>query len=247
MSDTKLIVTKSKLDALATSISTKSGVAAPMTIAQMKAAVDGIAGGGSIIQDEDGYLMFGSNGQRSLTIENIITGEYPNGRTILNATTIDSYRGTFHPKQSWTVYAPNCKILNDSAFRQALKMTIAVFPAITTINTGYCFYQCANLTIVDLFSPSSIPQQLFNMCSAFNVLIIRNNSISTLGNINAFASTPFASGKAGGTLYVPSALISSYQSATNWSTILSYENNQILPIEGSIYKTQYADGTPISN
>lgn len=38
----KVIVTKTKLDALATSISGKSGVAAPMTIAQMKAAVDGI-------------------------------------------------------------------------------------------------------------------------------------------------------------------------------------------------------------
>ena len=42
----KVIVTKSKLDALAGSISEKSGVAAPMTIAQMKAAVDGIVIGG---------------------------------------------------------------------------------------------------------------------------------------------------------------------------------------------------------
>ena len=50
----------------------------------------------------------------------------------------------------------------------------------------------------------------------------------------------------GGTLYVPQALISTYQSATNWSTILGYANNQILPIEGSIYENQYADGTPFT-
>lgn len=43
----KVIVTKSKLDALATSISTKSGESLPMTIAQMKSAVDGISGNGS--------------------------------------------------------------------------------------------------------------------------------------------------------------------------------------------------------
>ena len=44
MSD-KMIVTKSKLDALATSISNKSGISVPMTIAQMKTAVDGITTG----------------------------------------------------------------------------------------------------------------------------------------------------------------------------------------------------------
>lgn len=45
----KVIVTKSKLDALATSISTKSGESLPMTIAQMKSAVDGISGSGSSV------------------------------------------------------------------------------------------------------------------------------------------------------------------------------------------------------
>lgn len=42
----KVIVTKSKLDALATSISTKSGASTPMTIDEMKTAVDSISGGG---------------------------------------------------------------------------------------------------------------------------------------------------------------------------------------------------------
>ena len=67
-----------------------------------------------------------------------------------------------------------------------------------------------------------------------------------MANVNALNnSNPFANGKSGGTLYVPADMISSYQSATNWSTILGYANNQILPIEGSIYETQYVDGTPI--
>ena len=42
----KVVVTKSKLDSLATSISTKSGISTPMTIDQMTSAVDSISGGG---------------------------------------------------------------------------------------------------------------------------------------------------------------------------------------------------------
>lgn len=43
----KVIVTKSKLDSLATVISAKSGVSKPMTIDQMASAVSSISGGGS--------------------------------------------------------------------------------------------------------------------------------------------------------------------------------------------------------
>lgn len=86
---------------------------------------------------------------------------------------------------------------------------------------------------------------VFSGDTSLTTLIIRKESLAVLNNINSFTNTPFASGGTGGTLYVPQALISSYQSATNWSTILGYANNQILPIEGSIYENAYADGTPI--
>lgn len=82
-----------------------------------------------------------------------------------------------------------------------------------------------------------------------STIILRYSYVITLGNVSCFNNTPFASGKAGGTLYVPSALVATYQAATNWSTILGYgegAQNQILPIEGSIYENAYADGTPIA-
>lgn len=83
----------------------------------------------------------------------------------------------------------------------------------------------------------------------FDTLIIRNychigNSITALDNAN-FTGTPFASDGTGGTLYVPSAQVSEYQAATNWSTLLARTNNQILSIEGSYYETHYADGTSV--
>lgn len=87
----------------------------------------------------------------------------------------------------------------------------------------------------------------FSGCTALNVLVLRRTAgVCALANINAFTNSPFASGKAGGTLYVPQSLLASYQSAANWSTILGYSTNSIQPIEGSIYETQYVDGTPIA-
>lgn len=86
----------------------------------------------------------------------------------------------------------------------------------------------------------------FSNATNMATLILRRGTLVILGNINAFNGTPFASGKSGGTLYVPQALISSYESATNWSTILGYANNSIQAIEGSQYENYYADGTPIT-
>lgn len=92
----------------------------------------------------------------------------------------------------------------------------------------------------------SIGANAFYQCNSFSTFIIRGSAVMPLSNTSAFTSANrWKSGGAGGTLYVPSALISSYQSATNWSTILGYTNNSIQAIEGSIYETQYADGTPI--
>ena len=95
-------------------------------------------------------------------------------------------------------------------------------------------------------SDGSFGGNSFVNTATLDTFIIRADSVMPLGNINNFDGTCFASGKSGGTLYVPSSLKSSYESATNWSTILGYANNQIKAIEGSIYETQYADGTPIS-
>lgn len=136
-----------------------------------------------------------------------------------------------------------------NAFANMPNLEYAVLPKNTRIyNTA--FANDTKLKAVDFlgstgngFSGSSMA---FSSANAFKVLVIRLTSgVCRLNSTAVFNSCPFASGKAGGTLYVPQDLIASYQAATNWSTILGYANNQILPIEGSIYETQYADGTPI--
>lgn len=71
-----------------------------------------------------------------------------------------------------------------------------------------------------------------------NILILRQtDAVPSLANTGAFSGTKFASGKAGGTLYVPNTMIASYQAASNWSTILGYETNSIVKLEGSPYES----------
>jgi len=161
----------------------------------------------------------------------------------------------------------NCTSVGDGAFYGCSALATLKLPNLTTIVGSSVFYSVVaplvfpklatypsinaingcKASAIDLGPTiSNIPSFMFNSSSNLKTLILRKTSIADLGAINAFNGTPFASNGTGGALYVPSALISTYQSATNWSTILGYANNQILPIEGSIYETQYADGTPIT-
>lgn len=144
-------------------------------------------------------------------------------------------------------------------------------------NSGqYIFYQCSNMETLILSGSGFVPSNTTRDCSklvAIDItgmglkqgsafynstllsnLIIRDDTVAELGNNNVFTGTPFASGGTGGTLYVPSSLVSQYTQASNWSTILGYANNQIksiesthtdpnAPIDLTLY---YADGTPIS-
>ena len=115
------------------------------------------------------------------------------------------------------------------------------------------FDSCTSLEKVD-WSGSGINGKMFIGCSSLTTLILRRSSsiVSVVGN--SFDNTPFASGKTGGTIYIPKVLYDhlgdgtslDYKSATNWSTYDGYGTITWMPIEGSIYENAYADGTPIS-
>ena len=129
-------------------------------------------------------------------------------------------------------------------FRNCSHLVGLVLPSYTGVFGQGFFEGCSALTYIDVLGGSfgSFGGNKAN----FNLLIVRKTaSVASLSSINGFNNTPFANDGTGGTLYVPSALISSYQSATNWSTILGYANNSIEAIEGSQYENYYADGTPI--
>ena len=77
-------------------------------------------------------------------------------------------------------------------------------------------YDNKKLEIVDLGGCTSIGTEALKGCSVLKAVILRRNvDVVTLGGTNAFTNTPVASGT--GYIYVPSSLVDSYKSATNWS------------------------------
>ena len=109
-------------------------------------------------------------------------------------------------------------------------------PALTTI-AGFAFYECTKLTDVsfpsltevpyngmrqfkglvkaDFHSLSKIGANAFYQCTNLEALVIRTNNICTLASGTVLTATKIQSGD--GYIYVPSTLVGTYKSATNWS------------------------------
>lgn len=151
-----------------------------------------------------------------------------------------------------TLKVPNVTAVNGNCINGTGITTLILPKLTTTYGKPYSFAEAKQLKAADFSKLTNIVANVFKNNAKMDCLVIRTSSLCA-GQISAFDGTPFASGKAGGTLYVPASLISSYESATNWSTILSYPNNQIksiesthtdpnAPVDLTLY---YVDGTPI--
>ena len=143
-------------------------------------------------------------------------------------------------------YLPKISAINGQQVFVAPKVKCVVLPSLQIL-TNNCFYASnAQLEKVDMLGGGLIRNGNFRNYSKLSLLIFRNtSSITTLNQLNDIETTKFGANGSGGTLYVPQALISSYQADSKWSTILGYTNNRILPIEGSEYDLYYADGSLI--
>lgn len=175
-------------------------------------------------------------------LDGTFTGRFETSATFLRDSVLQSLNGMT------SIYSTELEKTGSWSVSRCSNLETAVLTKCKELG-GATFRECPKFKALDIYGATN--KYLNNQCcmsdTLFDTFIIRNSiGVSPLNNANFFQSTPFASDGTGGTLYVPQALISSYQSATNWSTILGYANNQIKAIEGSIYETQYADGTPIS-
>lgn len=178
------------------------------------------------------YLFYGSTSLQSIEMPNY-AGSIPSN-AFRSCTALTSVK---LPKVTGT---------GGNAFQGCTALTALALPGITGGMGTDTIRGCTSLTAVDLNAPSTLGANFFNGNTVMTTLVLRKSSVVGLGNVNAFSSTPFASGGSGGTIYVPSALINSYKSASNWSTINGYGKTTWTAIEGSYYETHYADGTVIS-
>lgn len=218
---------------------------------------------------EGDFTLTDVSGGGTDTLEQMLTYSLSSYSSDISGSLIDN--AFYKVRNLVSVSFPNITLLNNQTFYEAPQLANVNLPKVTTLSGNNHFRGCTALQTIALPAlvttsagggpffqagtetadlgqahTNGIGNNFFYNCPLTTLILRYTGGVCPLGTPGAFNGTPFASGGTGGTLYVPSALISSYQSATNWSTILGYANNQILPIEGSIYETQYADGTVIS-
>ncbi len=147
---------------------------------------------------------------------------------------------------------PNVKSIGGSAFQGCTALMTPSFPSATSIGRS-AFYNAvvdklvlpsattlgSNITNfaaeVDLSAKPSIVASAFAGDYNLMSLVLRNASQLTLANTNALTNTPIASGI--GHIFVPSELVDTYKSATNWATYA----NQIVSLDE--YPKEVVTGT----
>lgn len=130
---------------------------------------------------------------------------------------------------------PNLTTVSQRAFNSCRSLTSVNIPEATRLNQA-AFCDCRVLTAIDLPKVTYMEHYAFQACSTLTTVILRSETLCSLQGNTVFQDTPFASGGTGGVVYVPSALIESYKTATNWSALFEAGSLTFAAIEGSEYE-----------
>lgn len=206
------------------------------------------SGGGAVVDDpvvqplevsENGTYTApdGVDGYSPVTVNVPIPDGYIQPSGTLNITENGQYDVTDKAKVVINVESSG-GTSDNTVIDKIVDRSITGFTSSTLKTVGqYAFQACTKLTKVDI-TATRINGYAFG-ASGLDTLILRSTSVVTLAAMTAFNgrySTSWAEGDDYlGVLYVPSALISNYKSATNWSNLLN-RGWDIQAIEGSEYE-----------
>lgn len=135
----------------------------------------------------------------------------------------------------------NVTALSSNAFGLCKSLTEnPPMPKVKTIQ-GNAFNTCSLLTKLDFPSVTSILASAFVNCYSLKTLILRSETLCSLGASSAFNNCYHYRGTANATynpdglfdgyVYVPSTLVESYQTATNWSSLYANHQNMFRALE----------------
>jgi hypothetical protein len=112
-----------------------------------------------------------------------------------------------------SISLPEVTTIGNDAFYYCTSLASIYLPKVTTINAG-AFYHCTSLTSISLPEVTTIGSDAFYYCTSLKLINLTNSStVCTLSNANGIPSGCY--------IQVPSSLLDSYKSATNWSSISS--------------------------
>lgn len=171
---------------------------------------------------------FGSGGGTddlaTAIVERSIT-EYKND----TITTIGTY--AFHScKELTKLEVPLVTSIGDFAFNGCSKLTEARLPNLIGRPGTSAFQDATMLTFADLGLCDNLGYNTFYDTPLKILILRRKDGVATLPNISAFTHVT------GFTVYVPSALLEDYKTATNWVTLYDAGTCDFAAIEGSEYE-----------
>ena len=255
-----VIVKKSDRVAVADAVRRNSDTTEPMTLGDIIEGIDeigasGITPEGTIEITENG--TYDVTTYASATVEvgggvNPLDALIDGSITELtsNATSVRGYCFYKQPKLT-TINLPVATSIGMYAFNECTKLTTINLPLVTSVGsssmaateiTSIClpliteipdsvFQVCKNLTTADFTLVKKIGVYVFYSCYKLTSLILRSDTLCTLGSTTSFNncyhyhgtvnSTYNPNGDKDGYIYVPKALIEDYKVATNWVTYAS--------------------------
>ena len=191
---------------------------------------------GNIKKDVEIFGTTGSyeGGGGGFSVDDIAQNLAPNGDIVLGNIIIQS---NALRKKPITSISGNATKISSESLRDCTSLTSIMLPNINANIESWSCTGCSNLEIVDAGSPPQIFANTFNDCKKLQTFIIRTTSVCALQSDSAFTNTPFK-GYNGltGVFYVPSSLINSYKTASNWSSLFNTGYCTFSAIEGSIYE-----------
>lgn len=178
----------------------------------------------------------------------ITVSELPIGVTTLNTYAFAGCTSITSISSDAAITTIGSYFMTGTSANPTMSLRSASFPNMTTS----CYIQstafgattaeraCQLLEFADIGSSKSISASAFANCYALQTLVMRrSDAICALSNANAFYNTPMNGyNNLTGTVYVPSALISTYQTATNWKTLYDAGTVTFAAIEGSEYELE---------
>ena len=220
--------------------------------AAVDVAVPG-SGGVSITQNANGYLVVGAASASGYVANDWLDPTKPTGAVVSDVILTANDASTFKSHTGVTSIHLTATTLVPGGFcERASNLETFVGRALTgTVNSMFMY--CTNLVAVDILGGSTLNIDMLRFDTKCNVLVLRSSTLTPLSNYNTFRGSCYASGAAGGTIYIPKSLYDhlgdggeyDYKSATSWSTVDGYGTITWAQIEGSYYETHYADGTTI--